>query len=319
MDSLNDVTDRGFLKLLFAVTILAFGALARWMARHAADAAKAKRRQNERETVAGPDHRPLPMPQDLDAPAHRESGTSVAVTCPLCHGTVPPTARFCRRCGRPVQTEPRDTFLHTLPTTPEAPPRRKVRWVMSLVGVAALLGIGVFALARRNPSSVEAASEAKDNPTLVWNVATGDGLPPATPSHSISLGANVNAPAWGPGRVTIRLSGGRTVDYPAEALSTFDVTDVGPEVRLRFAKQPLAAAHARAKTLLADWHLTNEPFYLDRWYAKRSDPNNRIPSAVWVSTMSGRVPAIVTLLQPKREEDEWVVVLQVFPRQLRFN
>jgi hypothetical protein len=88
-------------------------------------------------------------------------------------------------------------------------------------------------------------------------------------------------------------------------------------VRIRFPKTTLPAAHAQAKALLADWNLNNEPFYLDRWYAKRNDPNNRAPSTTWVSTMGKSVPAIVTLTQPKREEDQWSVVLQVFPQRVK--
>jgi hypothetical protein len=95
------------------------------------------------------------------------------------------------------------------------------------------------------------------------------------------------------------------------------VTNVGTEVRIRFPKQPMAAAHAQAKTVLADWRLTTEAAYLDRWYTKRSGQPEQARSTVWVSTMGSRVPAIVTLMQPNREEDQWAVVLQVFPKQVK--
>jgi hypothetical protein len=152
---------------------------------------------------------------------------------------------------------------------------------------------------------------------MIWTVATGEGLPAATKSHSIALNSNSNAPAWGPGKVSVRLSGGRTLEYTAESLSTFEVTNVGPEVRIRFPKQPLAPALAQTRALLTDWRLTMDGAYLDRWHTRRSDPNNRTPSSTWASTMGSRVPAIVTLTQPKREQDQWEVVLQVFPKHVR--
>jgi len=198
--------------------------------------------------------------------------------------------------------------------------KKKPLCAASCAAGAVLLICGVVWLARRGPSPARAggtSAEGAAAAALTWDVATGDGLPDPTPSNSISLGANTNAPAWGPGRLTVRLRGGRTVEYPAEAFSTFDVTEVGLEVRLRFPKQPLAAAHAQAKALLADWHLANEPFYLDRWYAKRATVPENARSTVWVSTMGSHVPAIVTLMQPKREEDQWSVVLQVFPKQVK--
>ena len=198
--------------------------------------------------------------------------------------------------------------------------KKKPLAATSCAAGAVLVLCTVLWLAKRGPSPAEAgAASSGQNATaaLTWNVLTGDGLPAATPSHSISLGGNTNAPAWGPGALTVRLPGGRTSEYSVESLSTFEVTEVGLEVRLRFPKQPLVAAHAQAKALLADWHLGNEPFYLDRWYAKRTDPNNRAPSTVWTSTMGSRVPAIVTLMQPKREEDQWAVVLQVFPKHVK--
>lgn len=196
--------------------------------------------------------------------------------------------------------------------------KRKPLWAGSLAACAALVVCGSFWLLRRGPAPVEAGwALPKVTPTLVWDWASGEGLPPTTPSHSISLGNNTNAPAWGPGKLSIKLPGGQTLEYAPEALSTFDVANVGLEVRIRFPKQPLAAAHAQAKSVLTDWRLTTEAAYLDRWFAKRSDPNNPAPSSVWVSTMGSRVPALVTLMQPNREEDQWVVVLQVFPRQVK--
>ena len=195
--------------------------------------------------------------------------------------------------------------------------KRKPLW--ALLPACLVLALCVtFWLTRGGPSSVDAASDGpKANPTMVWDVFTGAGLPPATPSHSISLGANTNAPTWGPGKVTVKLPGGRTLDYAPEALSTFEVANVGPEVRLRFPAQPLAAAHAQTKSVLADWRLTTEAAYLDRWFAKRSAQPEQARSTVWVSTMGSRVPAIVTLMQPNREQDQWVVVLQVFPKQVK--
>jgi hypothetical protein len=200
--------------------------------------------------------------------------------------------------------------------------KKKPLWAACCTAGALLL-VCVVWLAKRGPSAAQAdaapAQQAAPQPVpaLTWHVATGDGLPAPTRSHSISLGNNPNAPAWGPGKVTVQLPGGRTIEYAVDALWAFEVTGIGPEVRLRFPKQPLASALPQAKALLADWNLANEPFYLDRWHAKRAAAPENARSTVWVSTMGSRVPAMVTLVQPKREEDQWSVVLQVFPKRVR--
>jgi hypothetical protein len=194
----------------------------------------------------------------------------------------------------------------------------KAFWILSFLAWVGVAGGGIFWLVKHGPDTVPAAFAGKANSRLTWTVSTGEGLPVSTAVGTIRIDNGSSDSGWGPGKLSVRMPDGRTLEYTVERFSPFQVKGTGLEVRLKFPKQPFAAAHTQARTLLADWKLSAiEQASLDRWHAKRTDPNNLIPSTTWVSTINPNLPAIVVLMQPDRQQDQWVLILQVFPKNVR--